>query len=69
MRPSQIKEILSLSPAMKEIQQHPGEKVSSDRIAKIIAEGLHIKKQEQPKQNPPKQQRDQDIDRGPSLGM
>ncbi|NJM67648.1 MAG: hypothetical protein HC851_19235 [Acaryochloris sp. RU_4_1] len=69
MRPSQIKEILSLSPAMKQIQQQQGEKASSERITKIIAEGLHLKNQEQPKQPLPRQQRDQDLDRGPSLGM
>jgi hypothetical protein len=69
IRPTQIKEILSLSPAMKEIQQQQGEKVSSDRITKIIAEGLHLKNREQPRQRSFQQQRSQQIDHGPSLGM
>jgi hypothetical protein len=69
MRPAQIKEILSLSPAMKDIQQQQGDKLTSDRITKIIAEGLHLKNQEQPRQPPPRQQRSQQIDHGPSLGM
>jgi hypothetical protein len=68
MRPAQIKEILSLSPVMKEIQQQQGEKATSDRITKIIAEGLHLKNREQPRQRS-FQQRSQQIDRGPSLGM
>lgn len=66
IRPSQIEAILSLSPAMQAIQEQKGEQAGQDFIRGVVQDGLNLHKQEQPKRPPPKQQRDQDIDRGPS---
>lgn len=66
IRPSQIEAILSLSPIMQAVQEQKGEQAGQDFIRGVIQDGLNLNKQEQPKRPPPKQQRDQDIDRGPS---
>lgn len=66
IRPPQIEAILSLSPVMQAIQEQTGEQAGQDFTRGVIRDGLNLNKQEQPKRPPPKQQRDQDIDRGPS---
>lgn len=67
IRPPQIKEILSLSPLMQAIQKEKGKQVGQNFTRDVIRDGLDLKKQEQPKQSPPGQQRDRDIDLGPGL--